>query len=280
MNLIAIQRAVETALDEDLGWGDLSTEAVIACGAGARATIKARAAGVIAGSRVARAVFHRLDPDIAYEAITPDGEKCNAGDVVAKLEGSMNALLSGERVALNFLAHLSGIATATRRAVDAIGDLPVRIIDTRKTTPGLRAFEKYAVRAGGGSNHRFDLSGGVLLKENHITAAGSIRDAILRAKTRVGHTILVQVEVTDLDGVREALKVGAGALLLDNMSVDSMRQAVELVGSSIPVEASGGIDEDTLLSVAQTGVDLISMGSLTHSAPALDLSMILEESER
>ncbi|MFW5896914.1 MAG: carboxylating nicotinate-nucleotide diphosphorylase [Bacillota bacterium] len=280
MNPITIQRVVETALDEDLGWGDLSTEAVVHGSVGAQATITARTGGVIAGSEVAREVFRRLDPGANYRADVEDGQRFDATDVVARVEGRIDALLSGERVALNFLTHLSGIATVTRRIVDALGNLPVRIIDTRKTTPGLRALEKYAVRMGGGFNHRFDLSGGVLLKENHIAAAGGIGNAVSRAKDYVGHTILVQVEVTDREGVRQALEIGADALLLDNMSIDAMREAVEMVGGRIPVEASGGIEEGTLLSVAQTGVDLISMGFLTHSAPAVDLSMILEASNR
>ncbi len=277
MNPVTLNRLIETALEEDLGWGDLSTESVLPTDeVRGRASITSRVDGVIAGGDIAGACFRYLDPNAIYTPLVPDGERCQTGARVATVEGSARALLSGERVALNFLARLSGIATATRRMVDAVGDLDVKIIDTRKTTPGLRAIEKYAVRMGGGFNHRFDLSSAVLLKENHLRAAGGITSALHAVHARVGHAVLVQVEVVDLAGVREALEAGADALLLDNMPPEGMREAIDFVRGRIPLEASGGISEETLLAAADTGVDLISMGSLTHSVRALDMSMILE----
>jgi len=269
---------VDTALREDLGWGDLSTEAVLAPQASrARATIYARAEGVVAGNPVARAVFARLDPASEYTVHVPDGQRSRLGERIATIHADTAALLGGERVALNFLAHMSGIATATRRLVERVSGLPVRIIDTRKTTPGLRILDKYAVRMGGGYNHRYDLSSAVLLKENHLQAAGGITRAVQAVRNRVGHTTLVQVEVVDLPGLEEALDADADAVLLDNMDVATLSRAVERVAGRIPIEASGGITEATIREIAETGVDMISSGAVTHSSAALDLSMLLDE---
>ncbi len=278
MRSIHFAHIVDTALREDLGWGDLSTEAVLAPQASrARATIYARAEGVVAGNPVARAVFARLDPASEYTVHVPDGQRSRLGERIATIHADTAALLGGERVALNFLAHMSGIATATRRLVERVSGLPVRIIDTRKTTPGLRILDKYAVRMGGGYNHRYDLSSAVLLKENHLQAAGGITRAVQAVRNRVGHTTLVQVEVVDLPGLEEALDADADAVLLDNMDVATLSRAVERVAGRIPIEASGGITEATIREIAETGVDMISSGAVTHSSAALDLSMLLDE---
>ncbi len=277
MNPVSLRRIVDRALEEDLAWGDISTESVLPDPLSmSQASISAKEDGVIAGNDAARAVFSILDPQMDYRVLVPDGSACRKNDRVAEVRGRARAMLSGERVALNFLAHMSGIATATRAMVDLVSDLPAKIIDTRKTTPGLRALEKYAVRMGGGFNHRFDLSAAVLLKENHIQLAGGITHAVEAARSRGGHTVLVQVEVVDIAGVEEGLGVGADALLLDNMDTATMADAVKLAAGRIPLEASGGVRPETVRAIAEAGVDLISVGYLTHSAPALDLSMLIE----
>lgn len=273
LRLPGVTALIDAALAEDLGAGDVTTEALVPPTAEAEAVLRTRLAGVIAGLGVAEAVFRRLDPQVVFEQGVAEGEEVVAGTVLATVRGRARALLSGERVALNFLQHLSGIATFTRAYVRAIAGTRARIVDTRKTTPGLRMLEKYAVRVGGGHNHRFGLSDGVLVKDNHLTVVGSLTQAIRRARQKVHHLLRVEVEVESLDQVREALAAGADILLLDNMSLEALREAVRLAQGRALTEASGGITLDNVAAVAATGVDFISVGALTHSAPALDIGL-------
>lgn len=275
-----IRRVVRAALEEDLAWGDATTDVLVPPALRCTGVLLAKAPGVIAGLPVAEAVFHEIEPAIVVQAVVHDGATVQPGDILARLEGPAAALLRAERVALNFLQRLSGIATLTRRYVEAVQGTTARIVDTRKTTPGLRALEKYAVRAGGGHNHRFCLADGVLIKDNHITAlaaaGASLREIVAHARQNTPHSLRVEVEVTRLDQIEEALAGGADALLLDNMPPSMLREAVRLVAGRAITEASGGITLETVRAVAETGVDLISVGALTHSAPALDISLELE----
>jgi nicotinate-nucleotide pyrophosphorylase (carboxylating) len=277
---------IERALAEDLGEGDLTTRAVVPEGARARARINQKEPGVISGARVAQAVFQRVDPELAYMAHCPEGKWREAG-VVAEITGSAASILAAERVALNFLGRLSGVATLTARYVRAVEGTGVRILDTRKTTPGLRELEKEAVRAGGGVSHRSGLYDAILVKENHAVLAGGVGEAARLAQKAAaglpdpgrrgtGAIVLVEVECATLEEVGDAVAAGVGRILLDNMSPDELRRAVELVDGRAELEASGGITLDTVRSVAETGVDYISVGALTHSAPALDVSLLLE----
>lgn len=272
-----LERVVAAALREDLPWGDLTTESLFPEALPARGEVMAKRPGVIAGLPVLEVVFRQLNPEVRVRLEVVDGAEVERGQVVAVVEGDGRALLAGERVALNFLSHLSGIATLTRRYVQAVAGLPCRIVDTRKTAPGLRILQKYAVRVGGGANHRFGLSDGVLVKDNHLAMLKregvSLRQALERLRARVPHGIRIQVEVTDLDQVHEAVEAGADALLFDNMDLQTLRQAVARCRGRVLTEASGGITLETVRAVAETGVDLISVGALTHSAPALDLSL-------
>lgn len=275
-----IRRVVRTALEEDLAWGDATTDALVPPELRCTGVLLAKASGVIAGLPVAAAVFHEIEPAISFQAIVHDGATVRPGEILARLEGPTAALLRAERVALNFLQRLSGIATLTRRYVEAVQGTSARIVDTRKTTPGLRVLEKYAVRAGGGHNHRFCLADGVLIKDNHIAAlaaaGASLREIVARARQNTSHSLRVQVEVTRLEQIEEALAGGADALLLDNMPPSMLQEAVRLVAGRALTEASGGITLETVRAVAEAGVDLISVGALTHSAPALDISLELE----
>ena len=275
-----VQRIVEAALLEDGARSDVTTKAVVPEGQVGRAAIIAKEGGVLAGLPVSAAVFAALDQTVRFAPLVPDGSVISPGDRLVEIEGALSPILSGERVALNFLQQLSGVATATHKLVEAVAGLNVRIVDTRKTTPGLRELERYAVRLGGGQNHRFNLSDGVLIKDNHIAAARdrdlSIAQVVELTRRNVAHTFRVEIEVTTPDEAREALAAGADALLLDNMSVADMRQVVEDVGGRAITEASGGVSLDTVREIAETGVDLISVGGITHSAPALDLSLELE----
>jgi nicotinate-nucleotide pyrophosphorylase (carboxylating) len=275
-----ILRVVRAALEEDLAWGDATTDSLIPPELSCTGVLLAKAAGVVAGLPVAEAVFREVQPDIVFEAAVHDGTTVRPGDILARLQGPAAGLLRAERVALNFLQRLSGIATLTRRYVEAIQGTSARIVDTRKTTPGLRALEKYAVRAGGGQNHRFCLADGVLIKDNHIAALASagvsLREAVARARQQTPHSLRVEVEIMRLDQIEDALAGGADALLLDNMPPPMLREAVRLVAGRALTEASGGITLETVRAVAETGVDLISVGALTHSAPALDISLELE----
>jgi len=272
-----ITSVVANALAEDLGLaGDITTDAVIPPHAKASGVFAARKPGVIAGLDVAAAAFRHLDPSVMFEPLIPDGERVDAGAKIARVSGNARALLTAERVALNFLGRMSGIATLTRRYVDAIAGTRATIVDTRKTTPGLRALEKYAVRAGGGMNHRIGLFDAVLIKDNHIAVAGGIGPAIAAARARVGHMVKIEVEVDSLDQLEEALNHPIDAVLLDNMTPAQLAEAVRLVGGRVITEASGGIDLSTVRAVAESGVDLISVGALTHSAPVLDIGLDIE----
>ena len=269
-----VHRAVAAALEEDLGQaGDITTDPIISAGATAEAEIVARKPGVIAGQDLAAASFKALDPDAEFVADVADGGKVGAATLIAHVRGKARALLTAERTALNFLGHLSGIATLTAAYVAAVEGTRARIACTRKTTPGLRAFEKYAVRAGGGVNHRFGLYDAVLVKDNHIAAAGGLAQALERLRARSGHLVKVEVEVDTLSQLEEALRFPIDAVLLDNMDVAALQKAVALVDGRVLTEASGGVTLQTVRQIAETGVDLISVGALTHSAPRLDLAL-------
>ena len=269
-----VDAAVATALAEDLGLaGDITSAATIPADARASGAIATRKAGVAAGVQLVEAAFKALDAEARVEVLVADGGPLEPGDVIARISGNARALLGAERVALNFLGHLSGIATLTRAYVDRIKGTHARIIDTRKTTPGLRALEKHAVRAGGGLNHRFGLFDAILIKDNHIAAAGGIAKAMAGIRQRAGHMVKIEVEVTSLPELEEALAHSPDAVLLDNMPVTLLKSAVDRVGGRTVTEASGGVTLDTVRQVAETGVDLISVGSLTHSAPNLDVGL-------
>ena len=273
----AIRTAVEAFLAEDIGRGDRTTDAIVPEDAPGRARIEAREPAVVAGLEVARLCFELLAPDaIKWHQQVQDGDQVEAGEVLVTIEGPLRAILTGERTALNLLARLSGTASLTRRFVTEVEGTSARVVDTRKTTPGLRALEKYAVTVGGGGNHRFGLDDGILIKDNHIAAAGSITDAVQRAKAAAPHGLNVEVEVQDVTGLEEALAAGADIVLLDNMTPDEIRQAVSVTGGRALLEASGSIKLGNLKSYAATGVDLISVGALTHSARAIDLSLEVE----
>jgi nicotinate-nucleotide pyrophosphorylase (carboxylating) len=269
-----VERAVAAALEEDLGQaGDITTDPIIPRHATAETEIVARKAGVIAGLDLAAASFKALDPDAQFVADVADGAHVAAGARLARVQGKARALLSAERVALNYLGHLSGIATLTASYVEAIEGTKARIACTRKTTPGLRAFEKYAVRAGGGINHRYGLYDAVLVKDNHIAATGGLAQALAKLRARTGHLVKVEVEVDTLDQLDEALHFPIDAVLLDNMDVATLKKAVAMVDGRVLTEASGGVNLQTVRKIAETGVDLISVGALTHSAPRLDLAL-------
>jgi nicotinate-nucleotide pyrophosphorylase (carboxylating) len=272
--LPAVERIVELALAEDLGRGDVTTQLSVPAGVRAHGEILAKQEGVLAGAPLVRKVYECLGgPPVTVQEVVPEGDTFLAGKVLLTLSGGAATLLTGERVALNFLQRLCGVATLTRRYVSAVQGTSARIVDTRKTSPGMRVLEKYAVRMGGGSNHRFGLDDGVLIKDNHIVAAGGIGPAVAGVKAGAPHTIKVEVECTNLTEVDQALAAGVDAILLDNMSVEQLAQAVQHIRKRVLVEASGGMTLETIRAVAETGVDLISVGALTHSARAVDLSM-------
>jgi nicotinate-nucleotide pyrophosphorylase (carboxylating) len=269
-----LERAVLAALAEDLGAGDLTTEGTVEESAVGTAELVVREPGAVCGLRAAEVVFRALDEDVVFEALAEDGDVvASAPATVALVTGSLRAILTGERTALNFLARLSGVATLTRRYVEAVSGTEVAILDTRKTTPGLRALEKHAVACGGGRNHRFGLDDGVLVKDNHLRAAGSVAEAV--SSLRGSTTLPIEVECDTLEQVGEALQAGVDAILLDNMSVDELRAAVALIDGRARVEASGGVSLETVRAIAETGVDEISVGALTHSARSLDVSLEL-----
>jgi nicotinate-nucleotide pyrophosphorylase (carboxylating) len=273
----ATQDLIDRALAEDVGAGDVTTEAVVPAGTRARARIDQKVAGVVFGLEIAEAVFRRLDPGVSWRPLRAEGEWLDDPPVtVAEAEGEARALLAGERVALNFLQRLSGIATAAASAVALLRGTGVEVLDTRKTTPGLRELEKQAVAAGGGTNHRMGLYDAVLVKDNHVALAGGIAEAVRRAREDAPPGVAVEVECDTLADVREALAAGATHLLLDNMSVEEMREARALAGGDVTLEASGGITASALPGLADAGLQFVSLGSLTHSAPALDLSMSVE----
>ncbi len=265
---------VRTALLEDLGQGgDLTTNAVLPKDQHAMVVLAARQDGIIAGITLACCAFHLVDPSIKIDVLLPDGQRVSKGQLIATVSGSAIGILAAERTALNFLGQLSGIATATAGLVDAVKGYRARISCTRKTTPGLRAIEKYAVRVGGGSNHRFGLGDAILIKDNHIAIAGGIETAMLRVRASVGHMVKMEIEIDTLDQLEEALRFRPDAVLLDNMAPEDLRKAVEMIAGRAIIEASGGVTLETVTPVAAAGVDIISVGWLTHSAPVLDIGM-------
>lgn len=264
---------VTIVLAEDLGTGgDVTSAATIDANARFTAAMNAREAIVVAGLEIASAFFRRLDPDVAVEFGATDGDRVEAGSLLMQLQGNARAMLAAERPALNTLQHLSGIATLTRRYVDAIDGTGATVIDTRKTIPGLRALGKYAVRMGGGQNHRLRLDDGILIKDNHVAVCGGVAEAVRRAKA-ANSGLQVQVEIDRIDQIAPALDAGADRLLLDNMPPPVLREAVALVGGRVPLEASGGVNLDTIRAIAETGVDFISVGRITQSAPAVDIGL-------
>ncbi|MGI6119991.1 MAG: carboxylating nicotinate-nucleotide diphosphorylase [Desulfosporosinus sp.] len=268
------QDQIDQALMEDIGTGDLSTR-ILPEDLNGLAKIYAKQEGVVAGLWLVKQVFQRVDSRINVRRLLKDGDEVKSGEVVLELNGPLRSILQGERTALNFLQHLSGIATATKRAVDRVAGLPVKIVDTRKTLPGWRTLQKYAVRVGGGQNHRFGLYDAVMLKDNHLAAVGSLKEAVRRIKSQIGHMIKIEVECETIEQVREAIACGVDVIMLDNMDLAEMREAVSYIDRRAIVEASGGMVEERLREVAETGVDLISIGRLTHSVQALDFSLDL-----
>jgi nicotinate-nucleotide pyrophosphorylase len=264
-------------LEEDIGSGDITTEAIVPRQAVTTAYVQAKETGILAGGTVAASVFRLLDEGVQTTLLVKDGSPLAKGQIIAEIKGSARAILSGERLALNLLQHLSGIATATSAFVSLVGEYPARIVDTRKTIPGLRLLEKYAVRVGGGYNHRLGLYDAVLIKDNHIKVAGGIKPAIAAARDSISHTCRIEVEVESLTGAAEALAAGADIIMLDNMEPKAMRQAIELIDGRAVTEASGGIDRTTVAAVAATGIDVISVGALTHTIKALDISLDIGE---
>jgi nicotinate-nucleotide pyrophosphorylase (carboxylating) len=273
-----IDKIIENALAEDIHTGDITTLSVLPKARRMRARLVAKEPLVLAGIAVAERVFTFLDPTIVFTAHFADGASLKVGDIIAHIEGDAACLLQGERVSLNLLQRMCGIATQTAAYVKEIDGTGARVVDTRKTTPGLRVLEKYAVRVGGGTNHRTGLYDGVLIKENHIAAAGGIREAVTLARNYIPHTLKIEVETETLDDVTQALEAGADIIMLDNMTVPLMTEAVILIGKKALVEASGGVNLQTIREIAQTGVDIISVGALTHSVRSADISMLMEES--
>jgi len=274
------KQVVDSALAEDLGWGDVTTQALITADEVATAYLVAKGDGVLAGLSVATAVFHRVDSALKVEELVSDGSTVHLGDRLAVIKGLVASILGAERVALNFLQKLSGIATETAKYVEAVSGTKALITDTRKTTPGLRILEKYAVRVGGGHNHRQNLGDGILIKDNHLVVlqyrGEGIGEAIRKARQQTPHTPKVEIEVESVEQAREALSAGADIIMLDNMNLDDMKLVVGLAQGRALIEASGGITLDNVRAVAETGVDLISIGALTHSVKALDISLELE----
>ena len=275
-----VHRLIDAALSEDQAFNDPTTQALIPPEINATGMIRAKASGVLAGVDVALAVFQRVDPDLSAEKLLPDGAALTPGANIARVTGPAGSILRAERIALNFLQRMSGIASDTNRYVQAIAGSAARIVDTRKTAPGHRYLDKYAVRMGGGYNHRLNLADGILIKDNHIEALRSnevgLKEVIQLALSRASHTIKVEVEVETVEAAEEAAEAGAHIIMLDNMSVDAMREAMAIIAGRAVVEASGGINMETVRAVAETGVDLISIGGLTHSVQALDISLDLE----
>ncbi len=275
LNLRSLDPLIDLAFEEDIGIGDITTEATVPPTQEGVGTLLAKSDGIVAGLPVAERVFAKLDETVLFRALVNDGDAVKVGTPIAEVQGSAKTILMGERTALNFLQRLSGIATLTAQFVTAVADYDTKIVDTRKTAAGWRAVQKYAVHVGGAQNHRFGLYDGVLIKDNHIVAAGGIANAVQRARQVVPHTAKIEVEVETLDQVDEALKAGADILLLDNMSPSMMKSVVHEVGDLAVTEASGGITLKQVTTVAATGVNLISVGALTHSAMPMDISLTL-----
>lgn len=270
---LELDRIIRTALSEDIGTGDITTLSTIPADKTISGRFLAKEGGILCGMEVARAVFNFLDPEISFTANFADGDSFEKGDILAEVSGNARNILTGERTALNLMQHLSGISTRTGESVRQVEGTRARITDTRKTTPGLRVLEKYAVKCGGGANHRFNLCDGVLIKDNHIEAAGGITAAVEMARRNIPHTLKIEVEVETFDQLREALSAGADIIMLDNMTNDEMAEAVKLVDGRALTEASGNMGEKDLRAVANTGVDIISIGALTHSVRAMDISL-------
>lgn len=279
MNDRQTEQLIEQALDEDLGHGDITTDSLIPESEHGAASIIAKANGVVAGTEIAKKVFLKVDPGLKVDIITEDGTEVKPGDVIARIEGKVTSILKAERLALNFLQRLSGIASETARYVHAIEGLPVVITDTRKTTPGLRSLEKYAVRVGGGRNHRMHLGDGILIKDNHLAIlrrkGWSIKKIVTETRQKAPPGLKIEVEVRTPQEAAEAAESGADIIMLDNMSLEDMRQSVQLIRGRALVEASGGVTLDKVRAIAETGVDMVSVGALTHSAKALDISLEL-----
>ncbi|NLB88369.1 MAG: carboxylating nicotinate-nucleotide diphosphorylase [Syntrophomonadaceae bacterium] len=278
MFYIGLEELIKNALAEDIGHGDITTNSLISDDEVMTGIFIAKANGVIVGLDVAKAVFAYLQPDIEFIPEKKDGDLIEKGDVIATVKGRARTLLTGERLALNFMQRLSGIATKTRKMVELIKYQKAEIVDTRKTTPGLRVLEKYAVKMGGARNHRFGLYDGVMIKDNHIAAVGGIQRAVSTVRSKIPHTIKIEVEVENLEQLQEALEAQVDIIMLDNMDIETMKQAVAIANGKVLLEASGGINEETIVEVAKTGVDFISIGALTHSAPALDISFKIVKS--
>lgn len=272
-----IDKVIQTALEEDINYLDTTTDYLIPADQFSDAYFLAKADGVLCGIEIALRTFRLLDPGFSAEVLKRDGDRVAKGDILARLHGHTVMLLKGERTALNLLQHLSGIATETAKAVELVKGTRAAVTDTRKTLPGLRALQKYAVVTGGGKNHRFNLSDGAMLKDNHIDAGGGITKAVAALRAKIGHMVKIEVETRTLDEVREALSVGAEIIMLDNMSCETMAEAVKLADGRALLEASGGITTETICRVAETGVDIISLGALTHSVTAFDISMKMEK---
>jgi len=275
---LMVEDAVKAALLEDLGRaGDLTTDATISPDATATAELASREDGVIAGLGLAETAFRLMDPELTFSAKVKDGDRVKRGDAIATISGKARAILSAERVALNFVMHMAGVASYTARFADEIAHTPSRVTCTRKTIPGLRAFDKYAVRCGGGSNHRFGLDDAILIKDNHVAVAGGVAKAVQAARAYAGHLVKVEVEVDTLDQLREALAASPDAVLLDNMTVDQLAEAVAINkadnGGRVPLEASGNVAIDTIRAIAETGVDYISTSKITMAAPTLDVGL-------
>lgn len=271
--IFGLDEKLKSWLEEDIGSGDITTNAIVGPEMKTTGIIHAKDTGVLAGNDVAQRVFELLEPGIAYEKKLEDGAPLEPGSIIAEVRGSARAVLTGERLALNLLQHMSGVATRTSRLAAIAKPYGAVLVDTRKTTPGLRLLDKYAVKVGGGKNHRLGLYDAMLIKDNHIEVAGGIREALERAHAYAGHMTKIEIEVESLDGVKEALAGGADVIMLDNMKPELMKEAVALINHRAVVEASGGIDESTLAAAAASGVDVISVGALTHSVKALDISM-------
>ncbi len=282
-NKLQIEEIIDRALAEDLDKGDITTECLIRGDQQGTAYIAAKKQGILAGIKIAKQVFHQVDPELNVEILVEDGTRLKPGTKIARVSGSIASILKAERVALNFVQRLSGIASETNRYVEAVKGLPVRIMDTRKTTPGLRLLEKYAVRVGGGQNHRMNLGDGILIKDNHIAALRSqglnIKEIVAKAKQNAPQSLSVEIEVRTVSEALEAVEAGADVIMLDNMNLEDMRKVVKSIHGRALIEASGGITLDNVRAVAETGVDFISVGALTHSARALDISLELEASD-
>lgn len=273
LNQFYVDNLIKTALLEDINYVDITTDYLIPEDQENEAKFLAKADGVLCGIEVALRVFTLIQPDFQYEVFIHDGEEVKKGDIIAKIKGKTRTILKGERTALNLLQHMSGISSMTNRIVKIVEGTNASIADTRKTLPGMRPLQKYAVTVGGGKNHRFNLSDAAMLKDNHVDAGGGITNAVTKLRTKLGHMAKVELEVRTLDELREALSVDVDVIMLDNMDNDTMREAVKIANGKALLEASGGITEETIRDVAETGVDIISIGALTHSVKAFDISL-------